>query len=178
MARDYDAPWFSKTTWIFEHLQDLSLEADELIVLLVLAYLIDQKIPVSYETLVGKCHLDDQRVDAAIDTLSIKGYLRIDMQKGTLSFLLDGLFEQAPRRGTPLNQPVLQAFEEEFGRTFSPTEMERISQMAQIYGETALMYALDEAAVYETRNLNYIENILISWKNKGLNDQDLERGKR
>ena len=56
--------------------------------------------------------------------------------------------------------------------------MERILQLASYYDERMVICALNEAAVYEKRNLNYIESILVSWKEKGFSVEDVESGKR
>ena len=41
-----------------------------------------------------------------------------------------------------------------------------------------MICALNEASVYNKRNLTYIENVLISWSNKGLSTEDIESGIR
>ena len=41
-----------------------------------------------------------------------------------------------------------------------------------------VIVALNEAASYDKRDLNYIERILISWTDKGLSVEDVENGKR
>ena len=59
-----------------------------------------------------------------------------------------------------------------------PEFMERILQLGDEYDSRMVICALNEAAVYDKRNLNYIENILISWRQKGLSTEDVESGKR
>ncbi|MCF0245823.1 MAG: DnaD domain protein, partial [Ileibacterium sp.] len=78
----------------------------------------------------------------------------------------------------PISQPLLMEFQEEFGRTFSSAEMEKIISLGEMYDEAMVLQALNEAAVYDKRSLQYIENILIAWKNKGLSVEDVENGKR
>ena len=41
-----------------------------------------------------------------------------------------------------------------------------------------MICALNEAAVYDKRNLTYVENVLISWSNKGLTTEQIESGIR
>ena len=76
------------------------------------------------------------------------------------------------------HRSLIEEFEAEFKRTLSSMEMERILQLASYYDERMVICALNEAAVYEKRNLNYIESILVSWKEKGFSVEDVESGKR
>ena len=73
---------------------------------------------------------------------------------------------------------LLEEFEDEFKRSLSPSEMDRILNLASIYSERMVIVALNEAASYDKRDLNYIERILISWTDKGLSVEDVENGKR
>lgn len=171
--------WFSQTIWILEHLESLNVEPNEIIILLLIAHLSDHQQAITSNLLEEKSHLSFDAVDEALSSLQDKGYLQVEIHEGTIRFGLENLFDEKKTSiGKPMNQPVLKAFEEEFGRLFSGSEVERILSMTQKYGEQKMIYALDEAAIYEKRSLNYIENVLISWTGKGLSLEDLQRGKR
>jgi DNA replication protein len=66
----------------------------------------------------------------------------------------------------------------EFGRPLSGLEMERIMDFAQKYDARRVIVALNEAASYDQRSLDYIERVLAAWKRKKLSVEDLENGKR
>lgn len=177
--KDWESVYFNKGYWIMDHLQDFNLTSDEAMVVLVINFLNETRQPVTYEALMEKCHLGAETIEECFEALSAKGYLTIDASNGDLEFLLDGLLDSPVREGVEIDQKLIQAFQEEFGgKTFSSGEMERILDLAQRFDERAVMLALGEAAIYDRRNLNYIENILIAWHNKGLSLEDLEQGKR
>ncbi len=56
--------------------------------------------------------------------------------------------------------------------------MERILRWQEEFEESVILRALDEAAAYDRRSLNYIESLLQSWKQRGLSAQDIESGLR
>jgi DNA replication protein len=66
----------------------------------------------------------------------------------------------------------------EFGRPLSGLEMERIMEFAKKYDSRRVIVALNEAASYDQRSLDYIERVLAAWKRKNLSIEDLENGKR
>lgn len=177
--RDWYDPWFNRGGWILDHLQDLNLEPNEALVMIVINFLndTDQKIP--YEVLAEKCHMDVEDIDEAITGLSAKGYLQFNTRSSAAKrFDLSVLMESPISSATVLDQSLFTEFQEEFGRTFSAPELDRILSMQEKYGEKMVRLALAEAAVYEKRNLNYIENILTSWSEKGLSAEDVEAGRR
>lgn len=175
---EWNEPWFNKSVWIFEHLQDLNLEPEEALMLLVINYFNEQGKTATYDGLMAKCHMEADDTEECFESLSAKGYLTIDTRNRSLRFVLDGLMDSPVKAGTPINHSLIQEFQEEFGRTLSSGDMERILEMGQKYGEGMVLQALSEAAVYDKRNLNYIENVLASWKARGLTTEDVENGKR
>ena len=56
--------------------------------------------------------------------------------------------------------------------------MQKILDLCEAFGERQVECALNEAVVYDKKSLNYIENVLVSWRNKGLSTEELESGKR
>lgn len=73
---------------------------------------------------------------------------------------------------------ILHEFELEFERRLSSLEEKKICQLEEKYGFIPLNLALDEAAAYDKPYLSYIEDLLKTWKKKGLSISDLEKGKR
>ena len=177
-SKEFQAPWFNQCAWIFEHLDQFSLTPQQALLVLIIAHLNSTQQPVSYERLMEMSHMKEEELDQALDELGTKGYVMVARKGDGLDFLLDRLFSAPVSRNLDFALPVLDEFEIEFKRPLTSNEMERISMMVDLYGERPVIYALDEAVVYEKVNLNYIENILLSWKNKGLSEQDLREGKR
>lgn len=177
--KDWYAPWFDTTAWIFEHLQDLNLDPQEALVVLVINHFNKKNETVTYDALMEKCHLSAELVEECFESLSAKGYLTIDTRNKSLRFLLEGMMDSPVKAGTPINHALIQEFQEEFqGRTLSSSDMERILEMGEKYDERMVLQALSEAAVYDKRSLSYIESVLASWKARGLTVEDVENGKR
>lgn len=176
--QEWNSPYINRTYWIFDHLQELKVTSNEALLLLVISYLNYHQIPIGVETLMKYCHLDDMEVDDLIASLSDKGYLIVDTFNNQVRFRLDGLIEIPTNETAFLKQPVIQEFEQEFKKTLSGSQMDKILQLTSIFGERMVLRALDEASAYEKRSIEYVENILISWKNRNLTIEDIEKGRR
>ena len=162
---DWTSPYVDHKVWILDHLESLHLEPKEALVLLLIDYYNDMHKTIHHEMIAQKLHIDVEEVENLFVTLADKGYLNITYSQ-----------EQKKVQGS--HRSLIEEFEAEFKRTLSSMEMERILQLASYYDERMVICALNEAAVYEKRNLNYIESILVSWKEKGLSVEDVESGKR
>lgn len=176
--QEWNSDYLNRTYWIFDHLSELKVTSDEALLLLVISYLNDHGSSIGYEKLMEVTHMNDTQVDNVITSLSDKGYLSVEFHNKQLRFVLDGLIEVPVREAAFLRQPVIQEFEEEFGTTLSGAQMDRILQLTSMFGERMVLRALDEASAYEKRSVDYVEKVLISWKNRNLTIEDIERGKR
>lgn len=74
--------------------------------------------------------------------------------------------------------PLLSLFEEEFGRTISSNETMLISQMENDYDDLLIRYALREAMTRGKKSVQYIDRILVDWKQRDFTTKDYEEGKR
>lgn len=175
---DWYAPWFNRTAWIFENIDALSLEPNEILTLLAINYLQETNQPVIAEQLALKTGLDPEAIDEAMSSLSDKGCMTIDTRNKQLTIMLDCLLDQAPAAGHPLEKTLLSSVQAEFGRTLSASELERLSQLCDTYEQSTILHALDESAVYNKRSIAYMEALLVNWKAKGLSAQDIEEGRR
>lgn len=176
----WNASYFDRRTWILENLENLHVESQEALVLLVIDYCNTQGLPISHELLAAKTKLPVDDIEAIFMTLTEKGYLTIEFEKGSIAFSIAGLFEEQPKEAV-VSMSLIERFEMEFGRPLSSAEMQSILELPAVfpdYGEQGAIIALNEAIVYEKLNLNYIERVLRSWANKGLTIEDLENGKR
>lgn len=75
-------------------------------------------------------------------------------------------------------QSLFDLYESEFGRPLTMSESQRLSEWMSTYELKLIEYALREAVVYETRSFDYIDVILIKWKEKKLTAHDYEEGNR
>lgn len=70
---------------------------------------------------------------------------------------------------------IFDKFENEFGRTLSPTEYEIITAWTDDHTEDIILLALKEAVYNGVSNLRYIDKILYEWQKKGIkNKEDYE----
>lgn len=76
------------------------------------------------------------------------------------------------------DESLFDVFEMEFGRPLSQMELQRMSDWIENYDQKLIQYALREAIMFDKKSFDYIERILIEWKNRGLQVQDIEDGKR
>lgn len=72
---------------------------------------------------------------------------------------------------------IFDHFEQEFGRTLSPTEYQIIRGWIEMeYGEELILEALKEAVYNGVSSLRYIDKILYEWKKQGVKTKsDVER---
>ncbi|KAF1301187.1 DnaD domain-containing protein [Enterococcus sp. JM9B] len=78
---------------------------------------------------------------------------------------------------------LYRTFEEEFGRTLSPIQYQRIGQWLEEdhYSPELILLALKEAVLNQKYNFNYIDSILLSWEKNQINTKeqvDAERKRR
>ena len=175
---DWKSPYLDHKIWILDHLESLQLTDKEALMLLLIDYYNDMHKVIHHEMMAQKLHIEVDEVEELYLSLADKGYLNITYANNEVSFDIEGVYGQMHNSIQGTHRSLIEEFEMEFKRTLSPMEMERILQMASTYTVPMVICALNEAAVYEKRNLNYIENILISWKEKGLSVEDVESGKR
>lgn len=175
---EWTSPYLDHKIWILDHLESLHLDTKEALVLLLIDYYNDMHKTIHHEMIAEKLHVDIEEVENLFVSLADKGYLHISYKEGSLHFDIAGVYAQEQRKVQGSHRSLVEEFEAEFKRTLSSMEMERILQLASHYDERMVICALNEAAVYEKRNLNYIESILISWTDKGLSVEDVESGKR
>lgn len=75
---------------------------------------------------------------------------------------------------------LYQTFQEEFGRTLSPLEYERIGQWLELdrYAPELIRLALKEAVLNQAMSLNYIEKILLNWESRNITTPQQVEGER
>ncbi|GJM56713.1 DnaD domain-containing protein [uncultured Dubosiella sp.] len=175
---DWNAPWMDQCAWIFSNLENLSLDAREALIVLLIAHYNAHGLPINTEDFSQKAKISEEEVDTIFQILSTKGYLTVGFANGKVNFNLDGLVKMSKVPGKGLSKSLISEFEDEFGRDLSPSEMQKILDLSEKFGERQVICALNEAAVYDKRNLTYVENVLISWSNKGLTTEQIESGIR
>lgn len=62
--------------------------------------------------------------------------------------------------------------ENNFARTLSPIEIDKISQWLSLYNEDIIKYAIELSVLNGKKTFNYVEGILKNWKGKNYNTLD------
>lgn len=81
------------------------------------------------------------------------------------------------KRESSNSTSLFDAFETEFGRPLSQIEMQMLSDWIKEMDSKLILYALKEASIYDSLNMNYISRILSDWNAKGITSRMVEEGK-
>lgn len=178
MKKWYHEPFFEPSSWIFENLMHLNLSSDEALVVLMINYMNEKHLKITNDILAKRTGLSFEKLDHVIALLCAKKYLDIKATSKTVTFMLDGLFEsEMAKRESSVSLDLYDAFETEFGRPLNQTEMQMLSDWIKCFDSKLILYALKEASMYRSLNINYIARILESWEQKGITSAMIEEGK-
>ena len=175
MRKWYEQNFINKRDWILDHLELLGLDANETVLVLLIDFLNDHRIPVTLEILHKKTGMSMEEVDKTVSTLCAKRYLEIRASATKVRFLLNGLYETDTARSERiLDSSLFDTFETEFGRPLSNQEMTKISDWNRTTDKKMILYALRQASAYGHLSIAYIDRILLNWKNEGKTPEMIE----
>ena len=174
----YKEKFINRRNWILDHLDELSVSAEETLVLLLIDFMNEYQISVSHQVLAKKLKKSDDEIDDILSRLSAKGFLNLELRDGRIIFEIDGIFEGEQEKPIAMDTSLFDQYETEFGRPLSQMEMQRLAEWTNTYHQKMIIYALREALTYDKKSFDYIERILIEWKKRGLTTEEYEEGKR
>lgn len=177
MSKWYEKKYINRFFWIMEEFESLTLSAEEGMLVLLIEYFNEAKIPVNYATLAEKMKMDIEKIDEMLSLLTEKGYLKISMNNRAIEFNLDGIFEKKEEQMN-FNGSLFETFESEFARPLTQIELQRLSDWITTYELKLITYALREAVIYNKKSFEYIERILVDWKRRDLSVERIENGER
>lgn len=173
----YEERYVHRRDWILEHLELLGLNAEELMLVLLIDFANEHQLAISISSLHEKSGLSVEEVNQVISLLVAHGQLKIITENGKVIFQLNGLFEtDTKRQEKTLDASLFDAFETEFKRPLSQREMEKISEWNRCMDRRLILLALREASMYQKVNILYIERILDHWCQKGMTVEMAEMG--
>ncbi|HCK87257.1 MAG TPA: DNA replication protein DnaD [Erysipelotrichaceae bacterium] len=174
----YEQNYVNRRDWILQNLELLGLDSEETVMVLLIDFMNEHRIPIDLEALHKKSGLSLERTDSVISCLCAKKYLEIRASAKSIKFILNGLFEtDTARNERVLDNSLFDTFETEFGRPLTNNEMAKISEWNRTMEKKLILYALREASAYQHLKITYIDKILSEWKNKGITAEDYENGK-
>ena len=175
----YEEKYISRRDWILDHLEMLGLDGNELMIVMVIDFLNEHRQPTSMEVLYRKTGMSEDETNRTVSTLCAKHYLEICASASSVRFDLSGLFEtDTARQAGLLDNSLFSTFENEFGRTLSNQEMQKISDWNKEYDKLLILYALREASIYDKKSIGYIDRILHAWHSRNITARDIEEGKK
>ena len=161
----------------------LNITEEELVILIYIINL-GEKIIYNPQVFVDNLSIDTYKVMDILNNLASKNIINIKIEKNDkgiseeyiyIDNLYNKLFNIIIETNVEENNntDMFSIFEKELGRTLSPMECEIIKEWTSgSYSEELIKEALKEAIYNNVRNLKYIDRILYTWKNKGLNTKE------
>ncbi len=173
----YEANYVNHRDWILDNLDLLGLDAKETVIVLLIDFMNEHKMPVTVDTLSVKTGFTDKETEQIISALCMRKLLEIKAVKRSVRFILDGLFEtDIAKSERVMDQSLFETFESVFGRTLSRKEMDRINEWNRTTQKELIIYALREASAYQALSIEYVDKVLTEWKKKGIRASDIAAG--
>ena len=165
----FEQRFVNRRDWILDHLEFLGLSEKETVLVLLMDFMNENRMPISIDALARKSGISEKEVDETVSVLYAKKYLDIRASGRKVSFRLDGLFEtDVAREVSVIDRSVFELFESELKRPLTQKDMEKITEWNRIYDKKLVIQALREASMYQAVSLPYIDKILREWNNKGI----------
>ena len=161
MKKWYQESYFDRKNWILENFDKLNLNADETLLILLVDLCKTNRKYVTYDYLMSKLGKNMKQIDTIVAGLVNKHYLKISSNSKGLIFDFDEIFEFDPDKyEISDNKDIFDTVSEVFGKPLSPTELQKITELLEVYGEKKFIEALRLAEAKRTYKIAYIEGIL------------------
>lgn len=174
----FEQRFVNRRDWVIDHQEFLGLSEKEFMIVLMIDFMSEHRIPISIDALAQKTGMDAKEVDETVSLLCAKKYLDIRASGKRISFRLDGLYEtDVAREAGVVDRSVFDLFESELKRPLTQKDMERISDWNRTYEKKMIILALREASMYQKVTIPYIDTILREWTKKNYTPDMIEQGK-
>ncbi|MBQ3296025.1 MAG: DnaD domain protein [Erysipelotrichaceae bacterium] len=161
MKKWYQESYFDRKNWLLENFDKLNLSSDETLLIMLVELCRTNRKYVTYDYLMKKLGRNAKQIDSLVASLVNKHYLKISSNSKGLIFDFDEIFEFDPEKyEISDNKDLFDTVSEVFGKPLSPTELQKISELSEIYGEKRFIEALRLAEAKRTYKIAYIEGIL------------------
>ena len=161
MKKWYKESYFDRKNWILENFDKLNLNADETVLLLLVELCRQSKKTITYEYLTEKLHKSMKEIDHVIAGLVNRHYLKLSTNTRGLVFDIEGIFEFDPEKyEISVNHDIYELVSDVFGKPLSPTEMQKMNDLIEAYGQDSFLQALRIAEANRKLKMAYIEGVL------------------
>ncbi len=156
----YQKAYVNRRDWILENLPVLKLSSTQAMVVLMIDYLNFQQSPVSIDILAKRLGMDVKDVDEAVFVLTSRKALKVRVERDTVVFSLDGLFENNLYEF--VDESIFNVFETEFSRPLSQHEFTTLNEFLAKYSQSEILNALRAASIQRKLTMPYIHSILVN----------------
>lgn len=148
--------------------------------LILLIYFVNNDRIFNSSLIKDEMNMEISEILAIIDSLNRKGLAKIEVIKKDNKMIeyinIDDLYQKLSfiiiNKKDEDTSNIYEIFEQEFGRTLSPLEYEKIADWKdKKFSEEIILLALKEAIYNGVTNLRYIDTILYEWRKKGINSE-------
>lgn len=161
MEKWYKQSFFNRKNWILENFEKLSLNSDEVLLLLLIELAKDNNKQVSYEYFKQKLNCNQNKVDEIIASLVSKTYLSIKPTSNGIIFDIDSLFEFDPAKYETIDaKDVYSIAEELINRPLSGNEVQKLSDLVNEFSQDKVIDGLRIAEAYHKTSIAYVESVL------------------
>ena len=161
MKKWYQESYFDRKNWILENFNKLNLSSDETILILLVDLCKQSRKTITYDYLTEKLHKSAREIDKIIASLVEKHYLKLSTNSKGLVFDIDGIFEFDPEKyEIAENKNLYDTAEDVFGRPLSSTELQKMNDLINEYGQKNFIEALRISEAQRKVKMAYIEGIL------------------
>ena len=161
MKKWYKESYFDREKWILENFNKLSLDAEETLLLLLIDLCKTSRKAITYDYLTEKLHKTTREIDRIIASLVAKHYLKLSTNSKGLVFDIEGIFEFDPDKyEIAENKDLYDTTEEVFGRPLSSSELQKMNDLINEFGQNAFIDALRISEAQRKVKMAYIEGIL------------------
>lgn len=161
MKKWYKESYFDRKNWILENFDKLNLNADETVLLLLVELCRQSKKTITYEYLTEKLHKSMKEIDHVIAGLVNRHYLKLSTNTRGLVFDIEGIFEFDPEKyEISVNHDIYELVSDVFGKPLSPTEMQKMNDLIEAYGQDSFLQALRIAEANRKLKMAYVEGVL------------------
>lgn len=161
---------------VFKNVLKLNISLDEFLLIL---YFINIDTHLDLEHIKKYINITDEKILNIYTNLIQKGFIEVKINKvnNTIDeeILLDMFYDKLVllNQEEKDNKDIFSIFENEFGRSLSPIEMEMINHwLDNNISKDIIVKALKESVLNGVSNLKYIDRILYTWTKKGNNKSD------
>lgn len=167
MKQWYKEAYFDANNWILDNYDKLSLNCDEVLLLLLIIFCQKNNKKITYDYLVKKMNKCIKDIDIIIASLVEKHYLELSVNNKGLVFNIDQIFEyDLNRYEVSTNKDIYEIVSDIFGKPLTPNELQKMNDLINEFGQDKFMQALRISEANKKIKMAYIEGILRSEKEK------------